>query len=60
MDQDKVRVYMVLGPVDDGVTFEYTPVMPRWRAVDTCRDFGAGVPWKGRPVLRALIVEVPT
>lgn len=58
MDHDEVRIHLVLGPADDAPTHTFTPVMPRWRARDVDRDFGAGVPWDGRPVLRSLIIEV--
>ena len=51
-------IQLRLGPVDDGITWTYTPKMPRWKAEDACRDFGWGVPWEGRPVLGALISPV--
>lgn len=57
MDQDNVRVYMVLGPPDD-IIWSYTPIVPRWRARDICRDFSAGIEWEGKPVLRVLIVDM--
>ncbi len=52
-----VRILLVLGPLDDRTTLTWTPLMPRWRAVDACNDFGHGTEWDGRPVLRALIVD---
>ena len=58
MDHDEVVIQLRLGPVDEGVEWTWTPRMPRWRAEDCCRDFGAGVPWEGRQVLGALISPV--
>ena len=58
MDQDRVRVFIVLGPLDN-VTWTYSPVVYRWRARDMCRDFATGTQWMGLPVLRALIVDYP-
>jgi len=55
MDQDTVRISLVLGPADD-VRHTYTQPMPRWVARDALRDFAHGVQWDERPVLRALIV----
>lgn len=58
MEQERVTVYLVLGPLDS-VTWTWTPPTNRWRARDMCRDFAHGVQWDGRPVLRALIVDLP-
>ena len=56
MDHDEVRILMLLGPLDDSLTVTWIGPMPRWRARDVCRDFGHGIEWEGRPVVRALIV----
>lgn len=54
--QDEVVVYMVLDT--EPVSWTYSPKMPRWRAVDFCRDL-ATIEWDDKRVIRALIVEVP-
>jgi hypothetical protein len=53
-DQDPVRLLLVL---DDGRTTWTHEIVPRWMAAAACADFGAGVPWDGQRVVRALIVE---
>jgi hypothetical protein len=58
MDQDRVILYIVMGPPDN-VSWTYSPIVYRWRARDMCRDFAAGTEWLGRPVMRALIVDYP-
>lgn len=58
MDADPVRILMVLGPVDDTPTFAFTPITTRYLARLAMRDFAEGHEWDGRPVIRALIVDV--
>ncbi len=55
VDQEQVRLSLILGPVDDA-EHVYSDPLPRWLAIAACRDFGAGIEWDGRPVMRALIV----
>lgn len=49
IDQEPVRILMVLGPPDDSVV-TWTPEMERWRARDCMRDFGHAEWYDGSPV----------
>ena len=61
MDLDMVRLSLVLGPPDDA-KHEYSDPMWRWEARCYMRGFAWNPDtkepdlWKGKPVMRALIV----
>ena len=56
VDQQPTRVIMVLENAT-GEQITWTDPAPRWLSAALLADFAAGIPWEGKRVKRAMIVD---